>query len=143
MTRGFRGPATQSRRIKATQRLIERGDIADLRMVGEKRDHIAALAEHIFSKSLQCFFRTDFHEDSRPRLIERAQALDELHRSGDLFGQDVQHLGHDVRPRGIELAVGVGDDGQTRRREMQALQHSPQRLTGGRHNRGVERMADR
>ena len=94
-------------------------------MVGEKRDHIAALAEHIFSKSLQCFFRTDFDEDSRPRVVERAQALNELHRSGDLLCENVQHLRHDVPPRGIELAVGVGDDGQAWRREVQALQHSP------------------
>jgi hypothetical protein len=49
-------------------------------MVGEQRNYIAEVAEHIFGKSLQCFFRPDFHEDSRPRRVQGAQTFHELHR---------------------------------------------------------------
>ena len=123
-------PRAQSRRIEAAQRLIEGRDIADFGMIGEERNHVAALAEHIFGKSLQRLLRSDFHENARAGIVQRAQALHELHGRSDLPRQNVQHLRHDVRPRGIKLAVHVGDDGQARRLQMQALQHPPQRLAG-------------
>ena len=44
-------------------------------MIGEERDHIAALAQHVFGKSLQSLLRPNFDKDPRPRLVERAQAL--------------------------------------------------------------------
>ena len=50
---------------KAAQRLVEGRDIAELGMIGEQRNHIALVAEHILGKSLQCLLRPHFHEDAR------------------------------------------------------------------------------
>ncbi len=111
-------------------------------MIGENRKHIAAIAEHILGESLQRFFRTDFNEDARARVVECAQALHELHWRRDLLREDVQHLRNNVKPHGIKLAVRVGDNWQMRRFEMQALQNFPQRLAGSRHDRRVEGVAD-
>jgi hypothetical protein len=44
--------AAESCRVEATERLVERSDIAELGMVGEECEDIAAVAENIFSESL-------------------------------------------------------------------------------------------
>ena len=100
-------------------------------------------AEHILGKSLQRLLRSNFNKHASAGIVQRAQALNKLHRRSDLLRENVEHLRHDVRPHGIKLAVGVGDDWQTRRLEMQALQNLPQRLAGSRQNRCVESVADR
>ena len=111
-------------------------------MIGEQRNHIAVATEHILGKSLQRLLRSNFNEHASAGIVQRAQALNKLHGRSDLLRENVQHLRHDVRPRGIKLAVCVRDDWQTGRFQMQALQNSPQRLAGSGHNRGVEGMAD-
>ncbi len=140
---GFSLPAAKSSGIQRAQCLVEGDDLADFRMNGEKRNHVAAVAEHILGKSLQRFFGPDFHKDARAGVVQRAQALHELHGSCDLLGKNVQHLRYNVGPHGIKLAVHVGYDRQARRLEVQALQFLSQRLAGPRHDRGVERVADR
>ena len=112
-------PRPKSRRIKSAQGLVEGDDIPDLRMIGKQRDHIAVAAEHILGKSLQRFFRSNFNKHASAGIVQRAQALNKLHRRSNLLRENVQHLRHDVRPRGIKLAVSVGDDWQTWRLEMQ------------------------
>ena len=94
----FRSAAAQSCRVKTAQRLVEGGDIADLRMIGEQRNDVAAFAEHILGKSLQRFLRPNFDEDARTRVVERAQTLYELHGRSHLLGENVQHLRHNIRP---------------------------------------------
>ena len=73
------------------------------------------VAEHILGKSLQRLLRPDFDEYARAGVVQRVQALDELHGRSNLPRQNVQHLRHDAGSRGIELAVDVGDDRQARR----------------------------
>ena len=83
-------------------------------MIGEKRNHISALAENILDKSLQRFLRSDFHEDARACIVQRAQALHELHWRCDLLRENVQHLRPDGRARGIKLTVYVRHDRHAR-----------------------------
>ena len=35
-------------------------------MIGEERNHVAAIAEHFLGKSLQRFLRSDFDENAAP-----------------------------------------------------------------------------
>ena len=91
----------------------------------KQRNHVAVAAEHVLGKSLQCLLRSNFNKHASASVVERVQSLNKLHRRGDLLRENVQHLRNDVGPRGIKLAVSVGDDWQAGRFEMQALQNSP------------------
>jgi hypothetical protein len=94
-------------------------------MIGEQRYDVAVAAEHILGKSLQGFLRSDFDEHARSRVVERAQALDELHRRGHLFCEQIDHLGRNVRPGRIELSVDVGDNRNDRRLQGAGAPASP------------------
>ena len=74
-----------------------------------------SVPEYIFGESLQRFLRAHLDEHTRAGIVQRSQPFDELHRRSDLLAPDVQHLGHDIRPRRIELAVDVRDDRDPRR----------------------------
>ncbi len=112
-------------------------------MVGEQRHHIAALAKNVLGEALQSLLRPNFDEYPHASVIQRAQAFHELHWSRDLLRKEVEHLGHDIRAGGIELAIYIGHDRQARRFQVQALQFPAQRLAGWGHNRSVEGVADR
>ena len=49
-------------------------------------------AEHVFDEAVERLLRADLDEHAGALRVERAQALDELHRRGDLAGEDVEHL---------------------------------------------------
>ena len=93
-------PRPSSRRIESAQRLVERWNITNLGMIGEKRDYIAAFAQHVFGESLQRFLGSDLNKDSRTRFVQRAQPFDELHGRCHLLRKNVQHLRHDPCPVG-------------------------------------------
>ena len=78
-----------------------------------------------------------------PCVIERAQALDELDRRGDLPREDVEHLLLDVVAGRVQLAVDVGHDRQLRGLQAQPLQRRAQRRARRRDDLGVEGVADR
>src|SRR6476646_5645137 len=111
-------------------------------MIREKGHHVAAGSEDVFGESLQGFLRADFYKDSRTCLVEGAQAFYELHGRGDLLGENIEHLRHSVFPGWIKLSVSVRDDGQARCGQVQPLQDTAQRFTGGGHNGSMESMAD-
>ena len=108
----------QTGRVHAAQGLVECRDVSDLGMIAENGDYAAVRAEHVFGESLESFLRTNFHKHARAGGIQRPQPLDELHGSGNLLCEDIEHLRHNVRTRGIELAIDVSDDGQPWRGEM-------------------------
>src|SRR5271166_2950182 len=112
-------------------------------MIREQRDNIAAIAEHLLSKSLQRLLRPNFYEHSRARIVERAQPPYELHGASDLLREQVQHLRNNIRARGIKLAIHVGDDWHTGWLYMQVRKYLTQGLAGRGDNRRVESMADR
>src|ERR1019366_8843418 len=143
LDRSFSQSAAQSRRIHGAQRLIERRNVADLGMIREQRDHIAAFAEHFLGKSLQRLLRPDFDKDARPGIVERVQALYELHRRSYLQREQVQHLGNNLGSAGIKLAVHVGNDRHTRWLYVQVRQHLAQRLAGRRNNQRMKSVANR
>ncbi len=112
-------------------------------MIGEQRQHVGMFAQHILHKSLQRLLRPNLHKHARAGIVKRAQSLDKLHRRRHLPRQNIQHLGHGLRPGGIELAIDIGDHRNMRRFQMQPLERTPQRLAGRRHNRRMKRMAHR
>jgi hypothetical protein len=107
---------------QAAQRLVERGDVAELRVVGEQRQHVVVRrAEHLLDEAVQGLLGPDLDEHAGAGLVQGVQALDELHRLGDLPAQDLQHrLG--VRVGGVELAGHVGHDRQLGPAHLQAAQ---------------------
>jgi hypothetical protein len=129
--------------VQAAERLVERGDLAGLGVVGEQREDVAAVAEHVLGETLQGALGADLDEHAHAAVVQGVQALDELHRGGDLAGEDIQHLGDGVRPHRVELTADIGHDRQARWRQAQPGERPPQRLAGGRDDRGVEGVAHR
>ena len=86
---------------------------------------IVVVAEHVRGEALQRVLRADLDEDPRALVVQRAQALHELHRRGDLAAEDVEHLLDDVGAGRIELAVDVGDDRELRADAGRAAGASP------------------
>ena len=113
---GWRGGVAEAGRVQAAQCGVERGDVAVLRVVGVQRKHIVVHgAEHVFGEAVQRPLGADLDEHPCSRLIQGLQALDELHRRGDLAAEDVQHPCRHVGAAGrVELAVHVRDDRQER-----------------------------
>ena len=127
--------------IEAAQGLVEGHHIGLLGMVAEQDCDV--VAQHVGCEPVQGPLRPHLQEHPRAGVVQRVQALDELHRRGDLLCQQVEHrLGHAVAHR-VELAGHVGDDRPYRRVQVQPLQCAPQRLAGGRDDAGVERVAHR
>ena len=150
--RGVRGARRRDRRhlatadaeaggVQAAQRVVERLDAAVLGLVGGQVEHVL-VAEHVAGEALQGPFRAHLDEAAGAGVEQGPQSLHELHRGGDLTGEQVEHLLGGVGTHRVELAGHVGDDGQRRRVQVQSLERGPQRLAGGRHDRGVERVAD-
>ena len=54
-------------------------------MIGEQRNYIAAIAEHVFGESLQGLLRPNLDKHAGARVVESGQALYELHRRRDLL----------------------------------------------------------
>src|SRR5581483_4363147 len=102
-----RSAATHTCGIQAAQSLVECWDIAKFWMIGEHCDDIAMCAEHIFSESLQRFLRSDFDKDPCTRVVQRPQALDELHRRCYLLREDVDHLRNDIGTSRVEFAIRI------------------------------------
>ena len=105
----------QPRSVHAAQGNIERADIADARVIGEQRQHVFLVAEHIFDKSLQGAFRPHFDEHPGAHVVQGVQAFDKLHRGRDLAGEQVQHIRNHARPHGIRFAGHVGNHRDDRR----------------------------
>ena len=108
------GPSAEPGGIQAAQRLVERGDVAVLGMVGE-RGSPRVVAEHVLGEALQRLLRADLDEHPRAAVVQRPQPLDELHRRGDLAGEQVEHLRVGAVAGRVELAGDVRDDRQLRR----------------------------
>ena len=139
---GRLGAGAQPGGPQAAQRRVERHDAAHLGVVrGEAQDLV--VAQHVGGEALQRVLRADLDEHPRALLVERVQALDELHRRGNLPGQDVEHLLLHVVAGRVELAVDVGDDRQPRRLQAEALEGRPQRRARRRHDLRVEGVAHR
>ena len=126
--------------VQPAQRLVERGDIAGFRVVGEQGEHI--VAEDVLDEAVQRLLGADLDEDAGTRRVQRAQPVDEPDRRGHLAAEQVEH-GVDVGVRRIELTGHVRHDRQTRRPHVEPAQCGLQRFAHRRHDRGVESVADR
>ena len=101
----------EARGPQAAQGVVERRHVALLGVVaGEADDRV--VAEHVGGEALQRVLRADLDEDPRALVVQRVQALDELHRRGDLAAEHVEHLLDGAVAGRIELAVDVGHDRQ-------------------------------
>ncbi len=132
----------EPRGVEAAQGVVERHHATALGVVGEEVEHVV-VTQHVAGEPLQCPLGADLDEGGRPRGAERAQTGHELHRRGDLVGEQVEHLRHHVGAHRVEVAGDVGDDGQDRRVQLQALERGPQGRAGRRHDGGVEGVAHR
>ena len=108
---------------EAAQGVVERRHVALLGVVGGEADD-RVVAEHVGGEALQRVLRADLDEDPRALVVERAQALDELHGRGDLAAEHVEHLLLGAVAGRVELAVDVGDDRQLRRPQAEPLRAS-------------------
>ncbi len=134
---------SQTGGVESAQRLVETRNVAGLGMVRKQRQDIVAAAENILDKPMERLLRANLDKHAGPGRVQRPQSLDELHRRGDLPRQNVEHGGRRLRTGGIERSTDVGDHRQLWRPQPQTRQRPAQRLTGGRDNRCVERVADR
>ena len=98
-------------------------------------------AEDILGHAVQRLLRADLDKDPGTGVVQRFQALDELHRLGDLTAEQLDDLVVAVRAGRVETAVDIGDDRDLRRLDRQAAQLLLQRDAGRRHDRSVERVA--
>ena len=128
-----------ARRIQAAQRLVEGRQFALFGVVGEQRDDIGLLAQHIVHKALEGLLGTDLDKGAAAVGVERFQPLDPLDGRGNLEFQNV----FDALDCGrVEFAGNVGDQRKPRLADSQPIQHLAQRLAGRCDNTGVEGMAD-
>ena len=134
---------SQSCRVKAAERLVEGHDVAEFGMVGEQRNHVAAIAEHVFGKTLQRFLGTGFNEDPGAGRVQSFQAFHKLHRRCNLLCQHLHHLRFRVRAGRIKLAIDVCNDRQPRRLQPQPHQHALQWFAGPGDNCGVKSVTHR
>ena len=99
---------------ESAQRLIECGDVALLRVIGEQRQHVVAAGEHILHEAVQRTLGADFHEHARAGVVQRVKAFHELHRRRHLLAEAIEHrLGGRVGR--VELAGHVGHQRDARR----------------------------
>ena len=139
----FANTDAMTRSIQAAQRVVERHHVALLGMVGEEGRDFGILTQNIFGKAPERLLRAGFYEDPHPRVIERLQALNKLHRRGHLLAEDVDHLGDDVGMHRVEIPGDVGDDRASGRLEVEFFEVALERFAGRRYDGGVESMADR
>ena len=74
------GGVAEPGRVAAAQRVVEGHDVALLRMVGEQREDVVVLApEDVLGEAVERLLRPDFDEDAGAGVVQRVQALHELH----------------------------------------------------------------
>ena len=94
--------------VEAAQRLVERLDVADARVVGEQRDDIFAVTYHIRGETVQCPLGAKLYEQARPGVVQGVESFDELHWRGDLTGENVDHFVFHAGSHRVEFAGDVG-----------------------------------
>ncbi len=107
--------------IQPTKRQVQRLHLADARMIGKQGVDVFMLAQHVIHKTVEHTFRTDLHKHPCPGVVQRAQALDELHRRGHLLRQHLDHLRHHLRTRRVEFAGDIGHQRNARGLQVHAL----------------------
>ncbi len=134
---------TEAGGVEGAQRLIERGDIARLGMIGVDRHDLVVVTEDVFDETLEGAFGSDFDEVAGAGVVQGVEPFDELDWRCDLLAEDVDHLGDDSRTGRIEAATHVGNDGDVRCFEVEPPEHLLERLGSGGDDGGVEGMAYR
>ena len=128
-------------RVQAAERLVERGELADLRMIREERDEPVAPAEDVVDEPLERLLRADLDERPHALAPERLEAADPLHRRGDLRDEHVADLSRRLVGYSSPVTFATtGSCGGPMRRRSSSL---AERLRGGRDDPGVERVAHR
>jgi hypothetical protein len=101
-------PEAKAGGVQPAERLIESDDVPLLGMVGEQGEDLRVVTQHLLHEAVERALGADLDEHSAPRVVKGAEALDELHRRGDLPTEDVNHLIEDVGTHRVEGAVDVG-----------------------------------
>ncbi len=120
--------------------MVEGGELAGLGVVREQGDDIGPPAQHVVHEALQGALGAHLDKGAHPGAVEVIQPGHPLHRGGYLALEQVLDPLHAA---GVGLAGDVGHQRQPGRRDGQAVQHLAQRPAGGRHDLGVEGVADR
>ncbi len=87
----------ETRGVQSAERQVQRCGIADPRMVGKQGNDAFAFAQHILDKAVENPLRAHLDKNARAGVVERIQPFDELDRRGDLFPEQLDHLGNDAR----------------------------------------------
>ncbi len=74
-------------RPQPAQRLVDRGDVAELRVVGEQREHVVVVAEDVLDEAVQRTLGPDLDEHPGAGVVQRVEALHELHRRRHLLAE--------------------------------------------------------
>ncbi|OQC41260.1 MAG: hypothetical protein BWX64_01026 [Acidobacteria bacterium ADurb.Bin051] len=128
---------------EAAERLVQRGDVAELRVVRRQRKDPLAVAEHVLHEPLERPLRSDLDEEAGAGGVEPLEPGDEADRLGDLAREQLDHLrDHLVAARRIEVAGGVRDQRQAGWPEVEPLEHERERFARRRDDPGVEGVAD-
>ena len=115
------GRRSEAGRVQSAQRLVERHDVAGLRVVGEQGDSVVVRAhDDVLGEPVQGLLRAELDEHPCAGVVEGVEALDELHRRGHLAAEDVEDLLLGPGGGRVELAVHVGDQRQPGRRHVQS-----------------------
>ena len=125
-------------RVETAQGMVERDEAPWLGVVRVERDDPLAVAEHVVDEALERLLGSDLDKGANTFGIERLEPLHPHDRRGDLQLEERFDLGDRRR---VEAAGHVGDDGELRRRDPQAVEHDAQRAAGRRDDPRVEGVA--
>ena len=134
---------TETGGVEAGECLVERHDIPLLRMVGEQDRDLGVVTEHVLGHAVEGALGTDLDEHPAARVVQRAQAGDELDRRGDLAAQQVDHRGGGIGAGGVEASRDVAHERDRRRLQVQPGEDRLERLGRGGDDLGVEGVAHR
>ena len=126
--------------IEAAQGLVQAGEGALARMIGEQDGDILVFAKDVFRQCLEHALGAHLNEYAHAFVVESFDALDKLHGRGDLAAQDLDDL---AAVGGISLAGHVGDDRQAGRAHVHAADDLLERHAGRCDDARVEGMRDR
>ena len=119
--------------------LIEALQLTRLGVVGQQRTDFGFVGQDVVDKALERPLGADFHKGANAFPVEGFDALDPLHRRGNLQLENILDALHRRR---IEVAGDIGHQRQPRRADGEPVEDGPQGFAGMGHDLGMEGVAD-